>query len=182
MSLAFNIDLSGAFAALDKVAEHSKTLLKPAAAVTAQVFKNQAILNVNRIGKVTGNLASSIYMGFVESLSNSKNAVYRVSWDTRRAPHGMWFEYGYYRRYQTYKGKDGDWHTMKRPEAYGKRKPGRKAPQSVKDAYWVTLANPHRTEAYAFLRNAYDSRLDNAIATGKVFYETEMKKFIAALK
>lgn len=87
--------------------------VRPAAQAGAQVLYDAVKLNVARIGKVTGNLASSIFQAFSDQASSPGVAVYRVSWNASKAPHGRLVEFGHIQRFKVYLGKDGKWYTNK---------------------------------------------------------------------
>lgn len=129
--------------------------VRPAAQAAAQVFYDQVKDNVSRIGTKSGNLRDSIYQKFVPEMSvDGKKAVYRISWNYKKAPHGNLIEWGHFVRYKYYVTKDGIYRPMVRPERQGDPKPSRRASQAVKDAYYVPLAAPFRTTAYRFVQNA----------------------------
>ena len=107
-------------AAHDRVAQ----AIRPAAQAGAQVLYQAVLRNVQALGTVTGNLQSSIYQKFSADNSVSVDvggnkslsslAVYHVSWNTRKAPHGHLIEYGHIQKYVVYKNKDGEFRTSKR--------------------------------------------------------------------
>lgn len=129
--------------------------VRPAAQAAAQVFYDQVKENVSRIPRVSGNLQDSIYQKFVPEMSvDGQKAVYRISWNYKKAPHGNLIEYGHFVRYKYYVTKEGLYRPMVRPERQGDPKPKRRASQAVKDAYYVPLETPFRTTAYRFVQNA----------------------------
>lgn len=132
--------------------------IRPAAQAGAQVLYEQVQANVAGMGRVTGNLASSIYQAFSKDNSNESRAEYHVSWNHRKAPHGHLLEYGWLQRYVYRPDGMGP---MVRPGMDGTKKPGRHAPQSVKDAYYVTLPTPKQIPGRAFVRSA-QSAFDRA--------------------
>lgn len=88
--------------------------IRPAAQAGAQVLVDEVQRNVNRIGKKTGNLARSIYQVYSLRNSTDKRAVYHVSWNARKAPHGHLIEYGHVQRFQVVIDKrTGKWVTLK---------------------------------------------------------------------
>ncbi|MGC3984833.1 MAG: HK97 gp10 family phage protein [Pseudorhodoferax sp.] len=140
---------------LNKLGDEAEAALRPAAQAGAQVLYDRVKANVGAIGKKTGKLSASIYQAY--SVSNSedgKAAVYHVSWNARKAPHGHLLEYGYLQRYRYYQGDDGQIRPMVRPGMDGKPRPGRRAPQAQKNAYYVTLPFPVWVAPRAFVRNA----------------------------
>jgi hypothetical protein len=152
--------------------------VRVAAQAGSQVLYDTVKKNVNSIGKKTGNLANSIYQAFAPELSMKRGerqgkevystASYVVSWRTSekkpdgsagqggltRAPHGHLVEYGHIARYVQYIDKRGEWKTAVRPEMRGKKKPSARAPQSVRDAYYVLRKTPIIVKPQPFIRSA----------------------------
>jgi hypothetical protein len=141
-------------ALFDELDDAALLAARPAAQAAAQVLYEEALRNVDRLGRVTGNLARSVYQVYSVNNSGEGRATYHVSWNTRKAPHGHLVEFGYQQRYAVNLGKDGKWYTVVRPEMRGKPRPGRRAPQSVKDAYYVKLEQPRQIPARSFIRAA----------------------------
>ena len=65
---------------------------------------------------------------------------------------------------------------MIRPGMAGKKPPSRKAPQAVKDAYYVPLDTPRQVAAQPFIRNALSKAAEASAAA-----ETALLKAIGAL-
>lgn len=152
---AFTMSLDLSDLGLDELVAGCEEAARPAAQAGAQVFYNRVKANVTKIGKVTGNLSSSIYQVYSRDNSGRGVAQYHVSWNQKKAPHGHLVEYGHAQRYVTYVDKRGQWRTLVRPEMAGKPKPKRRAPQAVKDAYYVPLkGGPRIVGARSFLRAA----------------------------
>ena len=133
--------------------------VRPAAQAGAQVLYDSAKDNVARIATKTGRLSKSIYQRFMEKESIEHpdggyiKAVYEVSYRASDAPHALWLEYGFVMRYQSVQLKDGDYITLIRPEAVGKKRPGRRASQADKDAYYVKRKKgPLHVAAQPFMR------------------------------
>lgn len=149
------------------------------AAAGAKVIYNQVKLNVRSIGKKTGNLDRSIYRKLSEERSDRARGriIYHISWNHKTAPHGRLLEWGWWQRYQTLINSKGQWVTAVRPEARGKKKPGRRASQEVKDAYYVPLkGGPKYRPGYAFMRRAQDV-FPNAVNA----MEAELMKRLGAM-
>lgn len=92
--------------------------VRPAAQAGAEKMYQIVLGNVDKLGKVTGNLRSAIYQAFSERDSKKVGdgytvAHYDVSWNHRRAPHAHLVEYGHIQKYKVYLGKDGRWYTNK---------------------------------------------------------------------
>lgn len=168
MTDSFHIEtnLNGLLAQVDLMEKAVHTAARPAAQAAAQVLYDEVGRNVAKIGKKTGNLASSIYQVFRAEVSATGVAEYAVSYNHKKAPHGHLVEYGFLQRYVTFVGKDGKWHNAIRPGMKGKPAPKRRASQAVKDAYYVPLATPRQVAAKPFVRPAA-SKFDVAIEAAK---------------
>lgn len=152
VEMRFNLD---AFAAeVDALDHRLQEAVRPAAQAGAQVLVDQVRRNVQRVGRVTGNLEGSIYQVYSKRKSNDRSATYQISWNTRKAPHGHLVEYGHIQRYVVFVGKDGRYYTAVRPDARGKKRPGKNATQAERDAYYVLLAQPKQIAAQPFVRPA----------------------------
>lgn len=154
-AFSMSIDLASLGLGLDELVDGAEQAARPAAQAGAQVFYDRAKSNAAKLGKVTGNLAGSIYQVFSGDNSGRGRAQYHISWNQKKAPHGHLVEYGHVQRYVTYIDKRGQWKTLVRPEMVGKPRPKRTAPQSVKDAYYVPLkGGPRLVGAKSFIRAA----------------------------
>ena len=154
-SFSISADLSGVEAMLDEMADTAEAAARPAAQAAAQVLYEAVLRNVNSIRKVTGNLAASIYQVYSQDDSAPGKAVYHVSWNHKKAPHGHLVEWGHMQRYEYYKGNDGQIRPMVRPGMEGQRRPGRRASQAQKDAYYVPReGGPVQVAARPFIRPA----------------------------
>lgn len=152
-TFAISVDLSQL--GMDELAEGAEAAARPAAQAGSQVLYDIVKANVAKIGKRTGNLASSIYQVFSRDNSGKGRAQYHVSWNYKKAPHGHLVEFGHVQRYVTYIDKRGQWKTLVRPEMRGKPAPKRSAPLSVKDAHYVPLkGGPRLVGARPFIRPA----------------------------
>lgn len=115
MTFAIRLNLAGLDAALDAQHEKVQKAIRPAAQAGAQVLYDAVLANVRALGRKTGNLEAAIYQ--VYSTSNSvqnQKAVYQVSWNHRKAPHGRLVEFGHIQKFAAYAGKDGKWYTAKK--------------------------------------------------------------------
>lgn len=97
-------------------AKHQKVqkAIRPAAQAGAQVLYEAVLANVRALGRKTGNLASAIYQVYSNQSVPGQKAVYHVSWNHIKAPHGRLVEYGHIQKYAAYVGKDGQWYTAKK--------------------------------------------------------------------
>lgn len=151
-SFTVELDTSGLIDYLDHLGEEAADAVRPAAQAGAQVLYDQVRINVAGLGRVTGNLANSIYQAYSQDQSTvGESATYHVSWNAAKAPHGHLVEYGYLQRYRYRPDGMGP---MVRPGMDGMRKPGRRATREQKDAYYVTLPSPVHVPGRAFLRGA----------------------------
>jgi hypothetical protein len=151
-------DRANIAAVMDRLRDNMAKAVRPAAQAGAQVIYDAVKLNVSKLGKYSGNLQAAVYQAYSKenSVPNIK-ATYHISWNAAKAPHGQLVEFGHIQRYASYIGKDGNWYTAVRPSMRGKPRPGRRASQAVKDAYYVTLANgPRQVPAKPFVRPALD--------------------------
>lgn len=171
MSFAIKVDTSRIDAIIDGTEQDLRDAARPAAQAMAQVLYDRVKINVASMGRVTGNLDKSIYQVYSKDHSSDGHAVYHISWNVKKAPHGHLLEHGHLQRYRVYVGDDGKFHTMVRPNMRGTKKPGRRAPQAVKDAYYVTLPEPRQVPAKAFIRRAMDSESRAIDAGVKVLLE-----------
>lgn len=102
-------------ALMDKMGEAVRDAIRPVAQAGAQVLYDRVKLNVAGMGTKTGNLQSAIYQAYMkESSVEGKSALYRISWNVTKAPHGRLLEYGWIQRYKVYMGKNGKWYTLKK--------------------------------------------------------------------
>ena len=74
--------------------------VRPAAQAMTQVLYDRVIANVGRLRRKTGNLAASIYQAYSEGNSGPGRAVYHISWNAKKAPHGHLVEFGHLQRYE----------------------------------------------------------------------------------
>lgn len=149
------LDLSEFDSLLNDLEDGVEAAIRPMAQAGAQVIYERVKLNVQALGRVTGNLSDSIYQAFSPEKSvDGKRAEYHVSWNHRVAPHGHLVEWGYLQRYRYYRDNQGRIRPMVRPGMDGQKPPGRKASRERKDAYYVTLPTPKQVPGKAFVRNA----------------------------
>jgi hypothetical protein len=164
--MTINMNEAGLNDLIDELGVAAEEAARPAAQAAAQVLYNEVKRNVDALGKHTGNLSGAIYQAFSRDHSGPGYATYHVSWNARKAPHGHLVEYGHIQRYAVYIGSDGNWYTAVRPEMRGKPRPKRKAPQAVKDAYYVLRdGGPVQIAAKSFVRraaSAFPAALDAA--------------------
>lgn len=139
--LRIDFDDSALQAKLDQLVEMSHKAVRPAAQAGAKVLYDEVKLNVSKMGRVTGNLYSSIYHAFSKDNSGDGVATYHISWNHIKAPHGHLLEYGHVQKFKRYIGSDGKWYTNK-------------------DA---PLPKPKHVGARPFLRPAFDAKGKDAL-------------------
>lgn len=104
-SVTVDFDPSGAFAALDQLAETVGTsVVRTGGQAMAQVMYDEARLRCPIAEKpqrlkggrysVPGTLRNSIYQVFSKDNSTDRKAIYHVSWNRKKAPHGHLVEFG----------------------------------------------------------------------------------------
>lgn len=151
-ALTIKFDASAATAKLDVIGATAIAAVRPAAQAGAQVLYDEVQLNVGRIGKVTGNLAASIYQVFSKDNSTPTLSTYHISWNARKAPHGHLVEYGHLMTHKAYIGSDGKWYTSKVP------------------------IEPKHVGARPFLRPAFDAKQQVALQAAEARWIEETKK------
>jgi hypothetical protein len=158
-TVTMNVDTLSLDALLNQLGDDLEAAVRPAAQAAAQVLYEEVRSNVRRLGRKTGNLYNAIYQAYSASNSGPGKATYHISWRTSgagvKAPHGHLVEYDHIQRYASYIGRDGKWYTAVRPSMRGKKKPGRRASQAVKDAYYVPRkGGPQQIPGKRFIRDA----------------------------
>lgn len=154
-SFGIGADLDDLFSGLDALEQEIEEAIRPAAQAGAQVIYDRVKLNVSALGKVTGNLDKSIYQAFSPEMSvEGQRVEYHVSWNHKKAPHGHLIEFGWMQRYRYRPDGMGP---MVRPGMDGTKKPGRRASQAEKDAYYIPLPVPKQIPGKAFVRSAASS-------------------------
>lgn len=168
-----SVDTSGFESLLNDLGVAAEEAVRPAAQAGAQVLYDAVKGNVSRIGRVSGNLAASIYQAYSQTNSGPLTATYHVSWNHTKAPHGGLVEFGHWQRYQIVRTKGGMLVTAVRPEKAGQSKPRRRASQAEKDAYYVPRpGGPVYVPGKAFMRGALATHSAQALeAAGKVIFE-----------
>jgi hypothetical protein len=171
------VDLGAFDSMISELEQEIDAAVRPAAQAGAEVIYQAVLRNVDAMGKVTGNLHDAIYQAFVEkdsvpTANGYQRAAYDVSWNHRIAPHAHMIEYGHIQRYAVHLGDDGKWYTLVRPEMRGKKKPGRRASQAVKDAYYIPRAGgPQQIAAKPFMRPAFYKQGDAVAAVEAKFWD-----------
>lgn len=135
MSFNLSIDVRAFESEMEQLAERADKAARPAAQAGAQVLYERVKVNVASLGRKTGNLDSSIYQAYSADNSNESKAVYHISWNATKAPHGHLVEWGYIKRWQSIM-INGKWVTLKnRPLATPVQVPGKAFMRRAKDAF-----------------------------------------------
>jgi hypothetical protein len=166
--MRLSLDVSQLHAAFGNMGTKIDDAIRASAQAGAQVFYNEAQA---RAPAASGRLQDAIYQKFIPEMSaDGVRATYKVSWRTGygksadgtalvTAPHGHLLEFGWVQRYQVYYNKRGEFKTMVRPDAKGKKKPGKFASQATKDAYYVLRkGGPVQWLPKSFIRTAYTAK------------------------
>lgn len=155
MSMTIKADLGGLNRLMGKLGTRMQEAARPAAQAAADVLYQEVQRNANRGKRSSGKLASAIYQAYSADNSAPGRAVYHVSWNARKAPHGHLVEFGHLQRYEYYQDDAGKVRPKVRPEMQGKPRPkpgGRN--RAALDAYYVTLPTPVHVPAAPFVRPA----------------------------
>lgn len=91
MSMDLKFDASGVVTRLRAIATDSHDAAYVGAQAAAQVFYDEAKV---RVPVASGKLRDAIYQVQSKDNSTDKKAVYHISWNARKAPHGHLVEYG----------------------------------------------------------------------------------------
>lgn len=160
MTIKGSLDTSQWTAMLDQLVGPARTSLARSMAVAGgTVLRDEAQLLAPR---ASGKLAESIYLAYRDKESTESVVAYRVSWNSKTAPHGHLQEFGHWRYNKIVNGYS------QRSLAPGKTKgkgPADHVPPGALDTpVWVP--------AHPFLRPAFDSGEERAkqamIARGRV--------------
>lgn len=99
-TFGISVDLASFEREMDGIVVECHEAARPAAQAMAQVLYEAVKVNVARIRPKTGKLAGSIYQAYSKRESTPGHAVYHVSWNARKAPHGHLVEFGHLQRYE----------------------------------------------------------------------------------
>lgn len=169
-SVRVTVNTEKAITYLDGLNDRLHAAIRPAAQAGAQIIYDTVLYNLDsmlgkqRNAEIRGVLKDAIYQKYIpEQSSEGLFCLYKVSWNSAKAPHGGLVEYGHRQIYRTYFGKDGRFHTAVRPDKLEifKSYAGSKIPKNVRDQLFYRSANPTIVPPVPFMRNAL-SRLDEA--------------------
>lgn len=114
-TFSINLDLAALDRTIGGMTADCEAAARPAAQAMAQVLYDDVKGRATGLGRKTGNLSASIYQAFSERLSVDGRAVYHVSWNPRKAPHGHLVEFGHVMTHAAYfDEKRQRWFTDKR--------------------------------------------------------------------
>lgn len=176
-TITMRMDTSAISRMFDSMAVDIEAAARPVASAGAKVLRDEVLANVDAMGEKSGNLRRSIYRVYSKSNSGKGRAVYHISWNYKKAPHGRLLEWGWTQRYQVRKDKSGKWYTLVKPSMRGKPKPSRRASLAEKDRYYVPRkGGPIHWPGRAFVRRA-TSAGPRAIAA----MQEEMAKYVGQI-
>lgn len=150
-SFSVTLDLAEFDDMLAGIEEDVEAAVRPAAQAGAQVLYDAVLRNVATLGTKTGLLEHSIYQAYSEDKSAPGKAVYHVSWNAKKAPHGHLVENGYIKKYQVVLTSKGKWITLKnKPLANPVHIPGK---------HFVGRAQDQFPKAYEAMRAEFLRRI-----------------------
>lgn len=152
--LKMSLDMTAFREVIEATKEAIDHAARPAAQAGAQVLYDAVRQNVQSLGRKTGKLASAIYQAYSPENSKGGRHQYNVSWNSKKAPHAHNVEWGHLQAYATYRGSDGQYRPIVRPDMRGKPRPKSAA---AKAAYYVPRkGGPVHVPGKAFVRRAVD--------------------------
>jgi len=175
-SFTIKADTAGIDAFLSGLGSELEGNVRDIAQAGAEVLYQEVRRNVAGLKQRRGNLLRSIYQVYSKDDSGPRRAIYHISWNASKAPHGHLLEYGYLQRYKYYVDKKGVVRPMVRPEMVGKPPPASGGyNRAALDAYYVPRdGGPKQIAGRAFVRTAADkmpmaveamrTRLDRVLA------------------
>lgn len=92
----------------------SRRMLVSGGVLLRDAAKSNARMAANKEGvEVRGVLAGSIYLVYEPELETNHSFTYKISWNSRTAPHGHLIEFGHWMTHKVYKASNGEWYTLK---------------------------------------------------------------------
>lgn len=113
------LDASGldkAFAAMDGPIKESlaRRMLVSGGVLLRDAAASNARMGANQEGVETrGVLASAMRLVHTPESENDYTFAYKVSWNSKIAPHGHLVEFGHWMTHKVYKASNGEWYTLK---------------------------------------------------------------------
>jgi hypothetical protein len=156
----FDTDTTDAW--FDGMVADANAAVRPAAQAAAQALYDEARIRVPvgdvRVGKggkvyTGGTLQTAIYQAFSADNSTATRAVYHVSWNASKAPHGHLVEFGHWQPYRVVRYTNGRFVTLK----------GEK------------LDSPRWTPAHSFIRASHDAKAAAALEAAQAEFVRRMR-------
>jgi hypothetical protein len=120
----------------------SRRMLVSGGVLIRDAAASMARQSANKEGvEARGLLASAMYLAYDTDAITSHSFTYKVSWNSRIAPHGHLIEFGHWLTHVVYKASNGEWYTVK--------------DKPLREPIWVA--------ARPFLRPTFDSYGGTAI-------------------
>lgn len=135
-------------------------VLRSATYAGARVLYDEMSLRaaaVNKSGQSAGQLAGAIYHWHDDKASTLDTQTYYIGVNKKKAPHWALIEFGHWMPYVTYKGSDGQFHTLR---VNGKP---------------VYRATPKFVPAQPYVRPTWEAKKDYAINQIKVTLAEKLK-------
>ena len=147
---------------MDNLAADLQRATRPAASAASKVLYDEVHKNAERFGESypapgTGRLKNAIYRAYSRTSSHALRAVYHVSWNATKAPHGHLIESGHWQPYLVRRGPGGRFYTVVKPEMlkeYNAKYRTKTVPKALRDRYFVRLPAPKWVPARPFVRAA----------------------------
>ena len=105
-----------AFSALGGPVKESlaRRMLVEGGVLLRDAAKGNARMAANKEGVETrGLLAAAIYLVYEKEAETSSSYTYKISWNSKIAPHGHLVEFGHWMTHKVYKASNGEWYTLK---------------------------------------------------------------------
>ena len=114
-TFSISLDISALDRTIGGLTADCEEAARPAAQAMAQVLYDDVARRAAALGSKTGRLRSAIYQAFSARQSVDGRAVYHVSWNPKKAPHGHLVEFGHTMTHAAYfDEKRQRWFTDKR--------------------------------------------------------------------
>lgn len=109
MDVSGKVDDSEVQAALSQLTgELAESLVRSMAVAGGRVIRDEARV---RAPVESGGLRDAIYVAYQDKRSTKETAVYSVSWNKVKAPHGHLLEFGHWQTRVAYLSSDGKWYS-----------------------------------------------------------------------
>lgn len=152
------VDMSGVLKGLDKLIAAKEPIARAMGVAMGQEVRDEAkvrapVLKPEDRGydnQQPNVLRDAIYLAFDKRnrVLNSDTYKYTVSWNSKKAPHGHWKEFGFVQTYQVEQNNQGLWYTPIAGKGVGGRQAG-----------FLRDKGPLTIEATPFLGPAFDAKV-----------------------